>query len=216
MLSRAMLGILLVILTAHCGRVRLDLAPVGGDGEAGDTGENGGSSGQNTGAGARGGTAGTPSFGGRPPIAPGCVSVICLGSCRLCDQNNGCPRGERCDPCGRCVDCSENDDCDPDSVCDVFTGRCFRGCRDDMDCDGERKCEEVNSLPLACADCAEDNDCTNPDEGRCAESRCVECRETFHCDGQPCIDGRCGCIFNRDCPSRNCQDGECREPMSMP
>ncbi len=112
-----------------------------------------------------------------------------------------------------CTDpCPGNQTQDPDT-CECSDAD---PCEADLDCVGNRICEEG-----ACtAGCAADADCDDPARPMCIAGRCGNCGSDDECFAESvCADGICvedpsgGCSDSRACPSpdRVCVDGTCTD-----
>jgi hypothetical protein len=140
-----------------------------------------------------------------------CVAVLAACSVNrksnglICERNNDCQDGRRCDD-GYCVASSNNDDCPSRcSSCDVDRRTCEIDCDagnacGDIDCPAGYSCTIKCSGARACGDinCGAGGSCdiTCASAGACGEIDCeLNCRCDVHCAGS----GACG---DMACPDR--------------
>jgi hypothetical protein len=140
-----------------------------------------------------------------------------------------CSKAKKCEPvasgCAEDKDCDETvpvfdqqtDTCsDGKCVCHTDTGRCYRGCQEDLDCPAHYACDTKTSLCTANAECETDASCVtryNDITKKCIEGTCQSsCDNDLECNGGRLTQGTDTRVCNakHECEIVGCQsDDEC-------
>ena len=143
------------------------------------------------------------------PKAPSCKGGICV-ACQCTDPGKpNCLK--KSDRTVVCVECTENSHCKENKTkprCDTKTNTCVPGCFSNQDCQTGEICDEG-----ICKECRRDRDCTNVRRPICIEGKC-QCEQNNDCplSYRFCVNKICvECSDTRDCPRGfpACVDGAC-------